>query len=90
MTTPTSSYRTHIGLGELADITAQHSVKTITQLGLHRHLIGCECGTEFDGYSEHAFHLATEAVRYANGRKLDRMAEFDLKHGTEADRGTEN
>lgn len=77
--TATAGYRTHVGLGDVADLAASHAVKGVESYGpLH-----CECGRRFDGYSEHAFHLATEAVAYANGRKLDPLAEFDRKFGEE-------
>lgn len=81
MTTPTTGHRTHVGLGELADITASHAVKSTKLLGFGHQTLTCECGQEFDGYSEHAFHLATEAVAYADGRTLDPLAMFDRKYG---------
>lgn len=72
-----AGYRTHIGLGEVADIAATHAVKSVETYGPLR----CECGKAFEGFSEHAFHLATEAVEYANGKRLDPEAQFDRAYG---------
>lgn len=79
---PTAGYRTHVGLGEIADIAASHAVKDAYRARVNGRIV-CECGGRFDDYSEHAFHLATETVAYANGRKLDPQAEFDRKFGEE-------
>lgn len=81
--TATAGYRTHVGLGDVADVAASHAVKNRRYAPLSGVTVTCECGAEFDGYSEHAFHLATEAVAYADGRRLDPEAEFDRKFGEE-------
>lgn len=79
---PTAGYRTHIGLGEIADITSAHAVREAYRAHVNGRIV-CECRRRFDDYSEHAFHLATETVAYANGRRLDPQAEFDRKFGEE-------
>lgn len=78
--TATSGHRTHIGLGEIADLAAAHAVKDAYRAHVNGRIV-CECRRRFDDYSEHAFHLATESVAYANGRRLDPLAEFDRRYG---------